>query len=189
VTREPALDEKIVLAHRALEDARIPHAFGGALALAYYAEPRATIDVDINVFVSPRRAGRTLDALAGLGAVAERGALLGRARRDGQARMRWGRTPFDLFFSYDPFHEACYAARRTVPFGDADIPILAPEHLIVCKTVFDRRKDWLDIEQILFTTARELDVIEVRTWSERILGTTDRRTKRLSRLVTATVGE
>src|SRR5947209_7381077 len=29
----------------------IPHAFGGALALAYYAEPRATIDIDLNVFV------------------------------------------------------------------------------------------------------------------------------------------
>jgi hypothetical protein len=29
------------------------YAIGGALALAYYAPPRATVDVDINVFVSP----------------------------------------------------------------------------------------------------------------------------------------
>ena len=29
----------------------LPHAFGGALALAYYAEPRSTIDIDVNVFI------------------------------------------------------------------------------------------------------------------------------------------
>jgi hypothetical protein len=188
VRQEPPLDEKVVLVHRALDDAQVDHAFGGALALAYYAEPRATIDVDVNVFVAPRRAGKTFDAFARLGATVDRPALLEKARRDGQARVRWGRTPFDLFFSYDPFHEACHAARRIVPFGDADIPILAPEHLIVCKTVFDRRKDWLDIEQILFTTARELDVREVRNWTGRIVGQDDRRAKHLERLIAATVG-
>ena len=32
-----------------LADEGIPYAVGGALALAYYAAPRATVDVDINV--------------------------------------------------------------------------------------------------------------------------------------------
>lgn len=185
---EPALDEKIVLVHRALETAGIAHAFGGALALAYYAEPRATIDVDINIFVPPRRGGKTLDTLVALGAVLDRKEVLELARRDGQARVRWGRTPLDLFFSYDPFHDACQQLRRMVPFGDTQIPILAAEHLVVCKTVFDRRKDWLDIEQILFTTASELDVAEVTRWVERLVGANDRRAKRLSGLVATIVG-
>ena len=43
------LDEKIVAIGRALEAADIPHAFGGAQALAYYATPRATHDIDLNV--------------------------------------------------------------------------------------------------------------------------------------------
>ena len=50
----------------------------------------------------------------------------------------WDRTPIDMFFAYDAFHDAAAAARRTVPFADTDIPILAPEHLLVCKVVFDR---------------------------------------------------
>lgn len=188
MSREPALDEKIVAVTSALDGASVHHAFGGALALAYYAEPRATIDVDVNVFVPPRRAGRCLDALAGLGASFERRAALAHARADGQVRVRWGRTPLDLFFAYDPFHEACHAARRTVPFGDARIPILAPEHLLVCKVVFDRRKDWLDIEQMLFVTGPTLDVTEVRTWTGRILPPGDRRLRRLDRLIVTTVG-
>lgn len=185
---EPGLDEKIVLVHRALETAAIAHAFGGALALAYYAEPRATIDVDLNVFVPPRRAGRALDTLTALGVDVDRRATLGLARRDGQTRVPWGRTPLDLFFSYDPFHDACQAARRMVPFGDTQIPILAPEHLVVCKAVFDRRKDWIDIEQVLFTTAAELDVQDVTTWMNRLVGSTDRRATRLRGLLTAIVG-
>lgn len=188
MSTEPALDEKIVAITAALDAARIDHAFGGALALAYYAEPRATIDVDVNVFVTPRRAGRTLDTLAGLGARIDRDAALGEVRERGQVRVRWGRSPIDLFFAYDAFHEACHQARRPVPFGDARIPILAAEHLIVCKAVFDRRKDWLDIEQMLVVTARDLRVDEVRGWMERIAGADDRRTRRVTRLIERTIG-
>ena len=38
-----------------------------------------------------------------------------------------------------------------MPFGPDTIPILGPEHLVVCKAVFNRPKDWLDIEQVLAT--------------------------------------
>ncbi len=53
----------------AIDDALagVPHAFGGALALAYYAEPRATIDIDVNVFVPPASFATVLDPLARLG--------------------------------------------------------------------------------------------------------------------------
>ena len=49
----PTLAERVVALDAALAD--VPHAFGGALALAYYAEPRATIDIDLNVFVPAER--------------------------------------------------------------------------------------------------------------------------------------
>ena len=62
------LDEKIVALENALEGAGIPHAFGGAHALAYYATPRATHDIDLNVFVGADRAAELLRLLAGLGA-------------------------------------------------------------------------------------------------------------------------
>ena len=63
-----------------------------------------------------------------------------------RSACQWGRTPVDLFFSYDPFHDAMAGGIRRVPFGDIMIPILGPEHLVVCKAMFDRPKDWLDID-------------------------------------------
>ncbi len=44
---EDGLSGKILAVHEALEVARIPHAFGGAVALAYYGEPRMTTYIDV----------------------------------------------------------------------------------------------------------------------------------------------
>ena len=46
-TNVPTLPKKVVSLARALEESELPYAFGGALALAYYAEPRATVDIDV----------------------------------------------------------------------------------------------------------------------------------------------
>ena len=176
---EPSLPEKIVALDEALAGARIPHAFGGALALAYYAEPRATIDVDVNIFASPQEHPRVLSALAPLGVEAPDRAAA-EIERDGQSRWWWGRTPVDLFFAYDDLHDAMRDALARVPFGDRRIPILATEHLLVCKAIFDRPKDWIDIEQMLAAT--DLDRAEVERWLERAVGPGDERLKRFREL-------
>lgn len=152
-----------------------PHAFGGALALAYYAEPRATIDIDLNVFLSPADHGRVAATLMRFG-VSE-GPDAAMVERDGQCRMWWGRTPIDLFFAYDALHDAMRAVVRLEPFADARIPILSPEHLLVCKAIFNRSKDWLDIEQIA-VSVDDLDTAEILSWLDRILGAEDPRRER-----------
>jgi hypothetical protein len=179
---EPSLPEKIVAVHEQLRSAKTPHAFGGALALAYYAEPRATIDVDLNLFVPPSSYPSVERELKKIGV--DGGMKLEVVERDGQCRLRWGGTPIDLFFAYDDFHDAMRRATRSEPFGDTRIPVLGPEHLLVCKAIFNRPKDWLDIEQMLICV-EELDVTEVHSWLDRIVGADDQRRERFDRLVEA----
>lgn len=174
------LAERVVALHHAL--AAVPHAFGGALALAYYAEPRATIDIDLNAFVPPDRFDEVAEPLRGLGvAVDHQAAEL--VARDGQARVWWDATPIDLFFAYDAFHGAAERARRLVPFADGQIPILAPEHLMVCKAVFNRGKDWVDIDAMR-ALGQPVDSAEVIRWVARIVGDEDPRYERLVALLT-----
>jgi hypothetical protein len=177
---EPSLPDKVIVIHEALREARIPHALGGALALAYYATPRATIDIDLNVFVPPERWQDVLDALTSLGIDASTidPPVL---ERDGQCRLWWGANPVDLFFAYDPIHEEMRKQVRRVPFAGTTVPILAPEHLAVCKAMFDRRKDWLDIEQMLISTD-ELDVTCIEGWLHRMVGEQDDRLRQLAKL-------
>jgi len=176
---EPSLAEKVILIEAALRAARIPHAFGGAIALAYYATPRATIDIDVNVFVDAGRADDVLTALERLGASAPTPAEATRLRRDGQARIRWGATPLDLFFSYDPFHDACLERRRAQPFGPGEtIHVLSAEDLVVFKAIFARDKDWRDIDELVFAAGEELDADRITDWLERIVGRDDERYRR-----------
>jgi hypothetical protein len=177
-----SLPEKVIAIHRALVGAKVPHAIGGALALAYYAEPRTTIDVDVNVFVPTERWPAVRDALAPLGVDVDVDEE--ELDRDGQVRLRWERNPVDLFFSYDPFHDEMRKSSRRVPFADETIPILSPEHLAVCKAMFDRPKDWIDIEQILVATD-PLDLGEIESWLERMVGEDDPRMQKLSEVKAA----
>lgn len=183
------LDEKIVALTRALEAAAIPHAFGGALALAYYSTPRATHDVDLNLFVPSDPAERVLAVLAPLGVSplpeAERRAL----RERGQARCHWEHTPLDLFFAYDPLHESCRARLRRVPFGDGvEIPVLSAEDLAVFKVLFDRAKDWRDLAELLFALGPGFDPAYTRDWLGRILEPGDARLARFEALVRGEAG-
>ncbi|MGH9084990.1 MAG: nucleotidyl transferase AbiEii/AbiGii toxin family protein [Acidimicrobiales bacterium] len=176
-----SLAERVVALHGALD--AVPHAFGGALALAYYAEPRATIDIDLNVFVPAERFEDVATPLRALGVtIDDTAAAL--VARDGQARVWWDATPVDLFFAYDAFHDAAARARRTVPFADIEIPILAPEHLVVCKAVFNRAKDWVDIDAMR-ALGRGLDAAEVLRWVGRIAGDEDPRYERIAALLTS----
>jgi hypothetical protein len=180
LNEEPSLPEKVIVIHETFGDLRIPHALGGALALAYYADPRATIDIDINVFVPVDQGKRIVDALSELGVDPTTGDLAA-LERDGQCRLWWGDNAVDLFFAYDPFHEEMHKQIRRVPFAGITVPILAPEHLIVCKAMFDRRKDWMDIEQMLIATD-DLDMPGIEGWLERMVGENDPRVGRLREL-------
>lgn len=180
LAEQPSLPQKVVVIHESLTDAKVPHALGGALALAYYADPRATIDIDINVFVPTGRWREVVNALTEIGVSASRldpTAL----ERDGQCRLWWGDNAVDLFFAYDPIHDEMRRQSRRVPFGGVTVSILSPEHLAICKARFDRRKDWIDIEQMLIA-GDDLDLSEIEKWLVRMVGDSDQRVERLKAL-------
>jgi hypothetical protein len=146
----------------------VSHQFGGAIALAWYRNPRATTDIDVNLTLPPELAPPILEALRGLGVVVGREARAAIAA-DGQARLDWDGSYLDVFFATTTLHFEMAERARTVRFGPVEIPILAPEHLIICKAVFDRPKDWLDIEEMVRWGTR-IDVGATMTWVAALLG-------------------
>ena len=178
------LDEKIVELGRALDAARIPHAFGGALALAYYGTPRGTVDIDHNVFLPAERGAPVLELLTTLGVAPPGEAQLREIAERGQTRLRWDGTPLDLFFSYDALHESATKRRRRVPFGDSvEIAILSAEDLAIFKALFDRAKDWTDLGEMLFAQGPRFDADYALRWLRRILAPDDARLQRFADLV------
>jgi hypothetical protein len=173
-----ALGDQLLTIHDALDDAGIAHAIGGAIALGYCTlEPRGTRDLDVNVFVGPERAKDVFTALPQ--GVELSGAQLEQAEADGQVRLRWGTTPIDLFLSVLPFHDHVQAHVRLVPFEGRTIPVVGCTGLAVFKAMFDRPRDWVDIEAMV--QARTLDLDEARRWVVEMVGE-DARAEKLSAL-------
>jgi len=179
-------DEKLVAIEAVLASAEIPHAFGGANALAYYGTPRATADIDLNVFVPASRASDVLAVLCQLGATTSSPKMtIELIERDGQARIFWQKTPIDLFFSYDPLHQSSMERRRLVDFGGDKIHVLSAEDLMVYKAVFNREKVWRDIAEMIYAAEGSLDFEYVRSWLTRIVSGDDPQLARFERLVEA----
>lgn len=170
------LVERIVILHDHLERDGIPHAFGGALALAWCTQrARATIDIDLNLFVSVEEVGDALAAFPEGVKVSDddRAAL----DADGQVRLWWDTTPVDVFCNTTPFHDDVATRTRVEDFGGRRMPFLACRDLAVFKAFFDRTKDWADLEEM--AAAGTLDAEAVLGVLVAHLGGDDQRVERL----------
>ncbi len=170
-----SFDDRVQRVARTLEDAGIPHAFGGAIALAYAAQPRATTDIDINIFVPESDSEAVLRVLVSMGVAVDIARDSARARRDGQLRIPWDQTLVDLFFSTTAFHDSARDRIQRVPYGDSEIRVLSAEDLAVCKILFNREKDWVDLRELVRLQGGELDVPYIRGWLADFLGIDDTR--------------
>ena len=174
------LPAKIVAIHTALVKAKLPHAFGGALALAWCTErARGTIDIDLNVFVDSSMARGVLDALPD--EVVWSDADLHLVAQDGQVRLWWATTPVDLFLNTTAFHVQAAERARWEDFAGVQIPFLSCPDLAVFKAFFNRTKDWADLEEM--AAAGTLDLDRVIGVLVRYLGTADERIERLQTLL------
>jgi hypothetical protein len=180
VSTEVGIVDKILALHAALETARLSHAFGGALALAWCTErARGTIDIDVNVFVEQARAGEVFDALPV--EVGRSATDLAHCLFDGQVRLWWGHTPIDVFTNTTDFHVA--AAERTVvhQFAASDVPFLGCSDVAMFKAFFSRTKDWAALEDMV--AAGTLDGDLVLGALVHYLGGDDERVERLRALL------
>ena len=157
-----------------LRSAGIEHAVGGALALGFYAEPRGTYDLDLNVFVAAEEADEALDVLRRGGVEISEDAAHVVAER-GDIFLAHGGCRLDLFFNSIPLHLQAAERLRTVSLLGHSMPILSAEDLIVLKLLFNRHKDVVDIEHIVAAIGEELDREYIRTAIIECVGENDPR--------------
>lgn len=133
----------------ALASAGIPYAIGGSIAMIASGYARATVDGDVNVFLPMDAARPALVALVAAGIPVDVDAAAKVASERGDGRVHVDGIRVDLFFDSIPLHAEAARRLTTVHLGDRAYPALAPEDLVVLKSLFNRGKDWVDIERIV----------------------------------------
>ena len=173
------LVEKIRVCHEALAAAEVPHAFGGALALAWCTgSARGTIDIDVNLFVGKQQIESVLAALPE--DVRWTQTDLKRLKRDLQHRLWWDNTPLDVFFNSTDYHHGLLERIHWEDFAETKIPFISCQDLAVFKVFFNRTKDWADLEAM--HEAATLDVTFVSDVIRQYLGENDHRLQRLAEI-------
>lgn len=175
------LGDQLLAVHARLDELGVPHAFGGAIALAYHVrQPRGTADLDVNLAIDEPDTARVLAGLGDLAASTDhdRATLVA----TGFVRLFLaGHVPLDLFVPQHEFHADLQAHAEPAPFRSAEIPIVSATHLTVLKAMFDRSKDWADIEGML--EAGSVDEPEALRWLAELLGEDHGSYRRLRSLV------
>jgi len=178
----PELIEKLLAIHEALKAQALPHAFGGAIALAYCVEePRGTRDLDVNIFIDAERGKEVLASLPDGVVVTETD--IEKVKREGQTRLFWEGVPIDVFLNNLPLHDDVANGVLWVDMQGTQIPVLDCASLVIFKSLFARTRDWGDIEEVALATPEDVDTA-VKVVAD-LVGEEDATYKRLAEISAA----
>jgi len=146
----------------------------GGFAVRTWGVPRPTYDADLAIAAEGDSLATVLQTLesAGFDVPAEhsRGFVDRIANLEKVKVSRfaggsvWG---VDLFLAKGPFFESAMARRRKRSLEGRAVQVMAPEDVILLKLLAFRRKDQLDIEEILKIQSN-LDFDHLRDWASRL---------------------
>jgi hypothetical protein len=165
------------------EAAKIPHAIGGALALGVWGFPRATKDVDVDVFVEPAELEGVFDVLERAGCTVDREEARAQAIERGDFQAWAGAMRVDVFVPSIPFYESMRRRIRRARLEGRPAWFLAPEDLCVMKLLFFRAKDLIDVERLVAALGTAFDREYVTTALVDIVGAEDTRLERWKKLL------
>lgn len=145
-----------------LESAGFDYAIGGAIALGYHAPPRATQDIDLNLFVEMDAARDGLRALSDIGVEIDIDTAERQCRERGDTRGWMDGVRVDVFVNSIPLHRDARRRRERVTLAGTELWILSAEDLVILKLLYHRPKDLDDCARVLALQQQSFDVGYVR---------------------------
>ena len=166
----------------ALESHGVSYALGGALAYGQYGIPRATNDVDVNVFVDPASLQPVVAALRSLGIQVDEQTARREADAEGLFIVHLDGLRIDVF---TPSIDFSWEAERTRVWHVVEgtgVWFLSAEALCVFKLLFFRGKDVVDLERLVAVRREAVDREYVRSKLVEMMGSDDPRVATWDRL-------
>lgn len=176
-----ALDAGLRIA-RAFEAFAVPYAIGGALAYGQYGVPRATNDVDVNVFVDSDRLDDVVAALRSVSVSVDDSAARLAAEREGLIVLYYEWFRIDVFTPSIDFSWEAARTRVSHRIDGEAVWFLSAEALCVFKLMFFRGKDVVDLERLIAVSGGDIDLAYVRAQIVSILGEEDSRVETWDRI-------
>ncbi len=157
-------EEALVTLARMLDELEIPYMVIGGHANALWGEPRATLDIDITIWLSEARITELVEHLTP--------SFSARVKNPEsfvkETRVLPVQTPeglgADLIFGLLPFEERAIQRARPVAVGGQEVRFCTAEDLVLLKIVSTRERDHADIRGVVRHQGSDLDLdyLEIR---------------------------
>lgn len=183
----PVADIAAQLAQK-LESVGCEYAIGGAVALACWAEPRGTVDLDVSLYLPIDRVGDTVVILQQIGAMFSEPTVRQSLEEHGFCSVRFLGRRLDVFLPIAAIYEAARPRRKDMLIANWWVKVWDAETLCVFKMMFFRRKDLADVESILRTQGKQLDTAWVEKHLVEMYGARDPRVSEWREIVGQCLG-
>ncbi|MFW6197759.1 MAG: nucleotidyl transferase AbiEii/AbiGii toxin family protein [Myxococcota bacterium] len=157
-----------------LEPSGETYAFGGAVALAAWSEPRATADVDVVLWIPLSRVDAAIDLVQKAGVAIDPTSARTEAEDRGMFIGQAGRVRVDVFVPSIPFYDEAEGRRVRTEIANRPTWVHSPEVLAVFKMLFFRPKDLVDVERLVQVRGDDFDRQFVRKALIDMMGTDPR---------------
>jgi len=169
-----------------LEGIGCDYAIGGAIALACWAEPRGTVDVDVSFYLPIKELGKSLAVLHAIGAEFSETNVRESLAEHGFCGVKFLERRLDVFLPIAAIYEAARPRRKKMSVGNRQVMVWDAETLCVFKMMFFRRKDMADVEAILHAQTENFDFSWVEQQLIEMYGNRDPRVSQWHELVEET---
>ena len=143
------LEEATIEIAALLDELHLPYMVIGAAAVGFWGEPRATLDVDVTIWVEPDRIEATVEEFA------SRLTLRTANPMETMQRLRLlpvratNGVPIDLLFAKWPIEKQALERAIWLQIGNVQVRVAPLEYLLFLKLISDRPKDLTDAEALI----------------------------------------
>ena len=140
-----------------LDQLRVPYMLIGGLAVSLWGEPRATLDVDLSLWVEPANLSSTVSALCARITALPKDPLAFAVETRVLPVSSSGGVRVDLVFA--ALDAEKQAIGRGVPkqVGGKTVMVCSVEDLVLMKLISEREKDWEDARRLLRRFRNSID--------------------------------
>lgn len=172
-----------------LEAMGVEYAVGGAIALGFWSEPRATLDVDITLLLPESEYLGAVDILQQAGCDVARRQALESIEEHGVCRVSLHGVTVDVFLPTLSLFDQARDRRVRVTIEGKPLLVWSAEVVAVLKMMFFRGQDLVDVEKMMRFQGSGFDRNWVRDRLVEIFGARDPRIPAWDELVTQTPAE
>lgn len=161
-----SVEKAMTLMAEAFDRHHVPHALIGGMAIAYRANPRATVDIDLIVAADALTIGIVVAELVASGFRPDVRQILQDWSQDQLAVLWFGPVRIDWLKPALPVYQHVVdSAEPLLAFGKP-LSVASVEGLILCKLLADRAQDQADIIALVRTHPGEIDMESIeREWA------------------------